>query len=148
MMSDDIKVICKRCGRPAKASEYVLDPDYKMMVCSACSKERLSMGSKKKQEAFVHSANETAKPKETPAVQKNRPAGWDEEDERLEKMSKSKASAASSGDGAPQMRVERVDENNVKVTCPKCDYKFTYNLIRMGPNTCPYCSAKLNIKVR
>lgn len=143
MMSDDIKVICKRCGRPAKASEYVLDPDYKMMVCSACSKERLSQNIKTKKQETVVKHNEEVKAKEAQTF-KNKPAGWDEDDEKLERMSKSRPQES----GAPKANYERIDDENVKLTCPKCEYRFTFNTTRMSPNACPYCSAKLNIKVR
>jgi Zn finger protein HypA/HybF involved in hydrogenase expression len=142
MMSDDIKVICKKCGRSAKASEYVLDPDYKMMVCSACSKERLSQVKTKKQEPIAKREEERTREAQP---MKNKPAGWDSDDEALEKMTRSRPSA---NGGAPKSQYERIDDENVKLTCPKCEYKFTYNTERMNPNSCPYCGVKLNIKVR
>lgn len=141
-MNDDIKVVCKRCGRPAKASEFVLDPDYRMMVCQACSKERLSQSIKTKKQESVVKQKEEEKAKEAETF-KNKPAGWDEDDERLEKMSKAKAS-----EGPSKQNYERIDDDNIKLTCPKCEYKFTYNTVRMTPNACPYCGVKLNIKVR
>ncbi len=36
----DIKVKCRRCSKIARPNELVLDPDYKMMVCPLCVKEK------------------------------------------------------------------------------------------------------------
>jgi len=140
MMSDEIKVICKKCGRTSKASEFVLDPDYKMMVCLQCSKERKSSFGKKPSQQQPEA---TQQKKEAPAV--SRPRGWDSDDEALEKMSKR---TSASYDGEPKVKYEVIDDDNIKLTCPKCDYKFTYNTFKMSPSSCPYCSVKLSIRVR
>jgi ribosome-binding protein aMBF1 (putative translation factor) len=35
-----IKAICKICGREAPAEQFVLDVDFKKMVCPACVKDK------------------------------------------------------------------------------------------------------------
>lgn len=138
MMSDDIKVICKKCGRPSKASEFVLDPDYKMMVCLQCSKERKSSFGKKPSSLNPNQREDSA------INNTKRPAGWDEDDEMLEKAARRMATKTE----PPKTQYELIDDENIKLTCPKCEYRFTYNTIRMTPNSCPYCGVKLNIKIR
>jgi DNA-directed RNA polymerase subunit RPC12/RpoP len=121
MDSNDIKVICKHCGRPAKAGDYVLDPVYKMMVCPSCVKERRNAPSiKPKQEAAQQ------------PVQDKKPAGWDAEDDLLERLQKTKQAKA-----APQ--VETMKDGKMRYTCMRCKYKFIYNPSNQTPSSCPYC---------
>lgn len=78
------------------------------------------------------------KPKPTEPA---RPAGWDEDDLELERLSKQKAS--SNADGSAQ-RVEKVGDDKLKLTCAKCKYRFTYIISSQTPSSCPYCGREID----
>jgi DNA-directed RNA polymerase subunit RPC12/RpoP len=104
----------------AKPSEYVLDPFYRMMVCPACVKDR-------RMRENVH--------KEVDSLKKEKPAGFDKEDEYLERTYKEKMKQT--------VVVEKFSENKVKYKCPKCSYEFLYDTIRKTPGRCPYCATDI-----
>lgn len=112
-----ITVKCKKCGRPAKSDEFTLDLDFKMMVCAQCIKEKLM-----KKEVY----SELAKEKVVA-----RPAGWDNDDDLLEKRYNLRLKDS--------VKVERIDNSKVKYTCPKCGYRFSYDTDRNYPSMCTYC---------
>lgn len=122
-----IKVVCRKCGKPASATDFVLDPVYKMMVCPACVKARrdAKVQEKKEEEKQVEEIN-------------LKPPGWDEEDEYLEKAFRAKQQQATV--------VKRVDETKVRYTCKKCGYSFNFNLITKMPKVCQYCAAPVNTR--
>ena len=72
-MFGGVKAACKRCGRQDDSTTFVLDQVYKMMVCRDCVKERKEKEnmSKEKEEALK--------------TQPQKPAGWDSDDEYIEK---------------------------------------------------------------
>ena len=123
----DISVVCKRCGKTAKSSEFVLDPIYKMAVCPACVKDRKD----KEKQAEKARFDEKGKQKQQEAL-KGKPAGWDYEDDYLEHAEKKK------NDQKP-IQFEKIGAEKVMVTCPKCTYKFKFNTIKKVPKSCPYC---------
>ena len=125
-----IRAVCKRCGKSVQADKFVLDSVYKMMVCPFCVKER-----KDKINAERFSQERRKEEQEMMEEMKTRPAGWDAEDEYLERLSRKKE----------QERVdfETIDKERVKCACPKCRYRFVYNTISRSPATCPYCGTKL-----
>ncbi len=130
MNNNEIKVVCKRCKRSMPASSFVLDPVYKLMVCPLCVKER-----KDKvmiNEALKHKEKENALKAQE---QKSRPAGWDSEDDYLEKAAKQRTKIG------PE--VQRISDDKVKYTCVKCKYKFVYDEARKYPSACPYCGTKI-----
>ncbi len=47
-MIEPIKVKCKVCGRAANATEFTLDPVYKMMACPMCVRDRRNKETVKK----------------------------------------------------------------------------------------------------
>ena len=118
--SSAIKVKCRNCGRMANSEEFVLDHAFKTMVCPACIKDKNKVSVQKEE------------PKPEISVQK--PAGWDKEDEYLERAAKSKVKQN------PTAAVEKIDAEYVKYTCPHCKYSFKYSVIRKKPGVCPYCS--------
>ncbi|MFA5141576.1 MAG: hypothetical protein WC471_01235 [Candidatus Woesearchaeota archaeon] len=132
-MFGDVKVKCKNCGRDALASDFVLDPYFRMMVCSKCFKERRgksivdSMKAKSPSQLVVTPVQKEVKPK---------PAGWDEEDEYLEKMAKFKQQTTT--------QVKKIDDERVSYKCKKCSYEFAYNTIKRTPGRCPYCCAEID----
>ncbi len=120
-MAGEITAKCKNCEKNVNVSDFILDPHYKMMVCSRCSKAR--------------SAQEYATKKEVvkPEIKEVKPAGWDMEDEYLEKAHRAKTKSED------VVEVNRLEGNRVKYTCPKCNYGFSYDMVRNSPSRCPYC---------
>jgi DNA-directed RNA polymerase subunit RPC12/RpoP len=131
MMNSDIKVKCKRCGRSANSTEFVIDPVYRMAVCPACVKERKQSLKVKAEIAQMKGKKEV--------VDEKKPAGWDKEDAYLEKAYTMKMQNT--------VKVEKIDDEKVKYKCAKCSYDFVYNAIKNTPSSCPYCGAKVS-KIR
>ena len=50
-MAEEVKAICKVCGKSANATEFVLDSFFKKMVCPLCVRDRLAKVAAKKQPA-------------------------------------------------------------------------------------------------
>ncbi|MBI5389366.1 hypothetical protein HZB01_03235 [Candidatus Woesearchaeota archaeon] len=128
-----ISVNCKQCGRPSPSTDFVLDPYYGMMVCAACVKARKQQASitqsreKAKADAAAHALQEQ---------QKGKPAGWDAEDEYLEKMGRfRKTETAPTG--------ETQGKEKLNKTCHKCQYAYVYNTVTRFPRSCPYCGAQI-----
>lgn len=117
----DIKVKCKRCSKEVRPEELVLDYTYKMMVCPACVKERRTSEQVKKE---LVTEGVLKEPK--------RPAGWDAEDEYLEKVHTERAKNT--------VKVERISEDKVKYRCAHCKYEFLINIQTKIPRICPYCN--------
>lgn len=110
---------CRRCGGESSGDQMVLDPVYKMVVCPLCVKERkLKEQQKKNPELEIEE-------------EKKKPAGWDKEDEYLERAYRSKVKSV--------VKVQKIDEDTVKYPCSKCGYNFKYSLSRQKPSNCPYC---------
>jgi len=125
-MGQDVKAVCKKCGKMAPASSFVLSSTLRMMVCPNCAK--IGKESIEKQQQ-----------KEMEASKK--PAGWDSEDDYLERAFKEKSKDAA--------YVEKIDDTKVRYTCPKCRYKFVYDTIRKYPASCGYCGTKVqNLMIR
>lgn len=120
----EIKAICKRCKRSAPSEKFVLDTDYRMMVCPYCILEKRD---KKMQAGAAQQKQE---------IVRNKPAGWDSDDDYLEKAAEQKK--ASSG-----VIFERIDAEKIKSKCPKCKYGFIYNTAKKFPSSCPYCGTPL-----
>ena len=135
---EEIKVKCKRCNKEWDAEKLVLDPVYKMMVCPQCVQERIQPSKKPKE-----MEPQDLEPKITP--EKKKPAGWDEDDELLEKLNKQKE-IIQKDQQKPKVNYERIDADNLRVQCPKCSYKFKYDLNKNSPKSCPYCNLKIQVK--
>lgn len=128
-----IKVKCNRCGGEMFSDEFILDPDFKMAVCKNCIKEKKQrqqvweeVGKQKeeaKRAAMAEEPKEPAKPK---------PAGWDMDDEVLEKLSGQKQRAQ-----AKEPVFEVLSSGKLK--CSKCGYAFKYDELNHRPANCPYC---------
>jgi DNA-directed RNA polymerase subunit RPC12/RpoP len=131
MIVKQIKSKCKRCGREADSSLFILDPVFKMMVCPECVKER-------KTQQFSIAKNkakaENLVKQEEPKPKKEKPAGWDVEDVEAEMAFKKKQ--------AQQTKVEAVGPDKLKYTCPKCKYEFVTNTGKK-PARCGYCGHPL-----
>ena len=72
---------------------------------------------------------------------KEKPKGWDKEDEMLERAYASKQQAKAATHGA----VVQIDDTHVKYTCKKCKYSFKYNTEKKQPAHCSYCGADIKI---
>jgi hypothetical protein len=119
----NIKIKCRKCGRQAPANEFVLDSEYRMVVCPNCIKER---DVKNKIEVKAQEQEEV----------KKRP-GWDYEDEYLEKAYKAKK--------GNQLVFEKVSEDKIKYICPKCKNMTLYNVVKKFPSLCPFCGRKVSL---
>lgn len=108
----EVKVKCRKCGKPAYATQFTMDTNLKMMVCPACYKE--SNAPLKKEDL------------------QPRPAGWDKDDESLQKARTGKEIAF----GTPKF--EKID-----YSCIKCKHKFMYDPARRHPNLCPFCGSRI-----
>ncbi|MFH1399042.1 MAG: hypothetical protein ABIG95_02940 [Candidatus Woesearchaeota archaeon] len=118
-----IKVKCTVCGQDWDANDFVLDPIYRKVVCSACAKKRRQRVANAKAEKIE--------------VVPKKPAGWDAEDEYLDRVARVKQQE-------PVIDVEKVDSNKVRYTCPKCRYSFNYNIETHAPSKCPFCSREIS----
>jgi len=129
-MIGPIKVKCKKCGKDAKSDEFILDPIYKMMVCRECVKER-----RMNDLAASNRAKQDAKKVEMEAQQKReRPAGWDPSESEIERAYAAKQSQRS--------KIEQIDSERIKYTCPKCKYEFVINVTKKS-SRCPYCATPI-----
>lgn len=136
--SNKIKAICKKCGRAAPAEDFILDQVYRLMVCPTCVRERKDkeITAKKIQEKAI-ALQEELKIKQ--AEQKNRPPGWDEEDEYLERAYQQKQRQSMVN------KYERINADRINYICGKCRYKFAYSTLSKFPKTCPYCGTAVFI---
>lgn len=154
-MSSGITAKCRQCGKSLPTTEFVLDPIIGAMVCAGCSKERKSkdaMEAMRKKQAAIEQqvgnqpqagANNpagrtsvTSAPQQTaPVGAKNRPAGWDAEDEYLSKLAKAKQDNL--------VIATRIDKDRVQYKCQKCQYDFAYNIEKQKPSRCPFCNSQI-----
>ena len=121
----DIQAKCKRCGRMARADEFVLDYVYKVMVCPNCVKERKIAERKKEHDE-----------KKILIREEEKAPGWDKEDEYLERVHMERQAMAGSA--------EKIDDERVRYHCQKCGYNFLYNFIKKTPPKCPYCGREVD----
>ena len=123
-MFGGVSAACKRCGKKDDSTTFILDPVFKMMVCRDCVKDRKEKEnmSKEKQEALK--------------IQAQKPAGWDSDDEYIEKKYGRKK--------ADEPEVQRINNTKVSYTCQKCKYKFVYDEERETPKICPYCGKSVS----
>jgi len=129
--NDRIKVKCNKCGGEMFSDEFVLDPDYKMVVCRNCIRDK-----RKRQEVWAEvgkqrEARLNAENQEGEEAKKPKPAGWDKDDELLDRLVKQKQRVKETS-GFKELA-------NGKVKCAKCGYAFKYDAENHRPMNCPYC---------
>ena len=130
VLGKEVKVSCKRCSKQVPVSDLALDPLYRMVVCSGCVKER-----KDKDRVSKELATQQQEKARQQEAQRNRPAGWDSEDDYLARKFKEKVSNS--------VVAERIDDIRMKYRCPKCNYTFIYNRESKTPSSCPYCGREI-----
>ena len=118
-----VQAQCKVCGSTAPAEQFKLHHDYKQMVCQNCYSGKTKAKAKAEEQAKIE-----APPK---------PAGWDEVDDYLEKMSRLKKKDTSS----PFSKIPGTDQ--LQCQCSSCKYSFKYNPLRGSPRACPYCNTEV-----
>jgi len=130
-MVDDLRIQCGACKGFAPASQFKLNYKFKKVVCPNCASGKTEQEERKK------AATATANPEPV----KPKPAGWDKEDEYLERMARIKQH-----DLRPQ--VEKIPGTTlVKYSCQHCKYPFKYDPYRKMPRACPYCNGDVpNLK--
>lgn len=117
-----VKVLCKNCGQQAPADDFKLHYKYKLMVCPACYSGR---------------TEEIKKKEEKRELPPRRPAGWDEIDDYLERVSTLKKEE----NQAQFSKIPGTDQ--VQCKCSNCKYNFKYNPYKKLPRTCPYCDTEI-----
>jgi len=123
---ETVRVKCRQCGKQVRPDELVLDHVLKKMVCHYCVADR-------EQREQVH--KEVNAQKVVVKAKDGKPAGWDREDEMIEKAWRQKK------DG--MVTVKWLSEDKCKYVCPKCCYEFTINTEKNIPAHCPYCGADI-----
>lgn len=81
--------------------------------------------------ASNHAENENIEP--LPQDTKPKPAGWDKDDELLEKLYSQKKKKVESFKPIPGSGTK------LKYACQQCSYSFSYDAERKTPRSCPYC---------
>jgi DNA-directed RNA polymerase subunit RPC12/RpoP len=122
----ELKAKCKRCQKEVRVDELKLDYIYKMMVCPACIKERQT----------TQQVRQELKKEGLPTNEPKRPAGWDSEDEYLERVYQERDRST--------VKVQKVDSDRVKYNCVNCKYGFVINIITKTPKMCPYCGSPVS----
>lgn len=135
MQDRSIKAKCRKCGKMMPADEYVLDPVYKMMVCSQCVKERKMKENRSRHETVI---KENKKAVQDPKPKK--PKDWDSEDDLLEKLHRQKQKSMIQDLAVAR----RIDDKRVQYRCVKCKYSFVYNVIKETPKSCPFCNEDIH----
>jgi hypothetical protein len=117
-----VPAVCRICNKSSPSDQFRLHHTYKMVVCPTCFSGRTEELRKKEAQLKVEPA---------------KPAGWDKEDEYLEKMSTiRKSEQESSFSKVP-------GTSHVRCTCPSCKFSFKYDPFRKSPKTCPYCDIEV-----
>lgn len=125
-----VKVKCRNCGRDADSNEFVLDPNFRMVVCPLCVRER-----KAKDIASGVRGRPAAEAQKEKPQEPSHPPGWDAEDEYLQHFARAKSKST--------IRAQRIDDEHVKFNCPKCNYEIKFNTVKKTPAKCPYCNASI-----
>ena len=130
---DDLRIQCGSCNGFAPANQFKLHYKFKKVVCPSCFSGRTEQEERKKA---------AAKAEQTQTLQPKKPAGWDKEDEFLERMARIKENDL-------KMKVEKIPGTTlVRFNCTKCTYAFKYDPYRKMPKACPYCNGDIpNLKV-
>ena len=117
-----VKATCKQCGQQAPADQFKLHHQFRMMVCPNCY-------TGKTQKQAEQKAKEAEKPK--------RPAGWDADDEYLDRASRQKREQM-------DVQVSKIPGSSyVQYKCAHCKYSFKFNPDTRTPRTCPYCDTEV-----
>ena len=124
-----VQVKCKNCGNLASSDLFKIDYRYGFVVCPVCQKGKVHR--KETQESLIG-----VKKNELPTTgpRKAKPAGWDFEDDLLEKMWAEKQKLKG--------KFVRLNKDRMRFTCGKCGYAFTFVEDRK-PRSCPYCDTEL-----
>ena len=122
-MANNITAICRVCNKSAPADQFKLHYKLKQMVCPNCFSGKTEKAAENAEQKKVE---------EPP-----RPAGWDKEDEYLEKMARLRPKEQN-----PQF-TKIPGSTLVKCTCSICEYTFKYDPLRKIPYTCPYCNGDI-----
>ncbi len=147
-----VKAKCKNCGQEALADQFKLHHVFKMMVCPGCyagktksaAEAGRGTGTEREEGAAGWPRREVpggaGRIGNKPGIENKpgefsvpRPAGWDKEDEYLERASRLRKQETQ----ATFARIEGTEF--VKYVCQHCKYNFRYSPSKRIPATCPYC---------
>ncbi|MBI2665623.1 hypothetical protein HYX12_03315 [Candidatus Woesearchaeota archaeon] len=155
-MFNDVKAVCKRCTRQVSAAQFVLDAEYKTMICPFCVKEKkITSGFAKPAgsenrlndpNSLNRAANRTAviptksmisKPEATSALKLASKQSTIKENQHSSTLKLSELQQNNTSN------FRRLDQERVKMTCQKCKYEFVYNETQKYPSSCPYCNGPI-----
>lgn len=123
-----VNAICRNCHKAAPSDQFRLHYKLRMMVCPNCFSGKTQ----------TQQAKETANQKAEPP----KPAGWDKEDEYLQKVSRARKEQTQS------QFTKIAGSQHVKCTCAQCKFTFKYDPYNKVPRTCPYCNIEVpNVKI-
>lgn len=134
-MVEEVKVICRVCGRTANAKEFVLDASFGMMACPMCVRDKKNKYKVDKEKKKKEEEEEIKKQEEQIVVKHEDIEVEQAYREKQEQLQREREKA---------LKVKRLDENKVQYTCQKCKYEFVYKLDRRSPNNCPYCGKSVD----
>lgn len=113
-----VNAVCRKCGGSYPADQFKLHYSFKMMVCPNC---------------YTGKNDRKLEQKTIILKEPQKPAGWDKDDEYLDKFIRQKKKEV------PQFR-KIPGSSQVECTCQKCKYSFKYDPFRKKPHNCPYCN--------
>jgi Zn finger protein HypA/HybF involved in hydrogenase expression len=116
-----VKAKCRHCGNSVPSDQFKLHYALKMMVCPNC---------------FSGKTQKQQQEKKGVAEKPNKPVGWDQDDEYLQKYYSSKKVEK------PQFR-KITGSSHLECTCKNCKYAFKYDPFRKRPKNCPYCNEEI-----
>ncbi len=117
-----VKAQCKVCNGYAPADQFKLHFQLKQMVCPGCYTGKT---------VFKGMKNEVATEEK---VEPPKPAGWDKDDDYLDKVSRMRKEQS-------QSYFTRISGSDmVKCNCPSCKYVYKYDPFKRMPQACPYCN--------
>lgn len=122
----DVLVVCRKCGKKAPSSEFKVNPDFKMAVCSGCQKTSLSPKTSFNPSIKNTPTNNITQTNVVSEKIKNvPPKSWNETPHSEPSSLKNK----------------NADSDLEKTTriCRKCKYNYKYDSANNKPNKCPYC---------
>lgn len=129
-----VKARCKNCGNEALADQFKLHHGFKMMVCPGCySGKTKSVVEAEKETGVAGGGGGRGVGNKPVEASTPKPAGWDKEDEYLERASRLRKQETQ----ATFSKIEGTEF--VKYVCQHCQYNFRYSPSKRIPATCPYC---------
>jgi len=119
-MTSSVRAQCRVCNQFAPADQFRMHHAHQRMVCPNCYSN-------------ANKPQQPASPFKQEKKEEMKPAGWDHEDEYLERLAKARKKEAQGTFS------EIPGSSKVKYSCSSCSYSFRYDPAMKSPSSCPYC---------